>query len=88
VIASYLESVLGTEGFESYREFARQTNQTTKEQILENYLHWMERKQDPSNKNLFNWLKEKVENTANSVGQMFQFMPSHRQINRNRPNRQ
>lgn len=34
VIASYLESVLGPEGFDSYREFARQTNQTSKEQIL------------------------------------------------------
>lgn len=86
IIASYLESILGPENSDSYAEFARQTNQNTKEEILENYLHWMERKQEnPPTKKWLNWLKDKIQNTANSVGQMFQFMPNERQVNQNRP---
>jgi len=63
--------VFGPEGFQSYKEFAKQTTQKTEEQIIQSYISWMERKSEAKNQNWMTWIKERTENAVKGVGELF-----------------
>ena len=46
VIISYLESIFGAAGEDSFKEFAKITKHTTEEKICESYLNWVTLKKE------------------------------------------